>query len=182
MEVATSKRRVFGLSALALAALAFSAASASHAADGKGFSPATACKVLERTPGFKPNPSGYAALYDDVYSCGTPYKDLGSQDLPNNVALYGRGTKDEVTRVKLMLNVNVESRAAADTKALAALCTKMIQGLTGSVPAEFGKKASQGKPFEEQFQGYRVFLTKEEWPTGKGFELNCGIATLNHEE
>ncbi|MDO7928883.1 hypothetical protein Q6A51_19015 [Pseudomonas sp. KFB-139] len=182
MDVATSNKRVLGLSVLALVALTFSAANNAYAADGEGFSPSLACKVLERTPGFKPNPSGYAALYDDVYSCGTPYKYLGSQELPNNVALYGRGTKDEVTRVKLMLNVNVESRAAEDTRALASLCTKMIADLSGSIPPGFGKKASLGKPFEEQFQGYKIFLTKEVWPTGKGFELNCGIATLSHEE
>lgn len=181
MDVSMSKKRVSGSSVLALAALVLSTTGSAYAADGKGF-PSTACAVLERTPGFKPNPSGYTALYDDVYSCGTPYKHLGSQELPNNVALYGRGTKNEVTRVKLMLNVNVESRAKADTNALAALCTKMIQGLVGSAPAGFAKKAGQGEPFEEQFQGYKVFLTKNIWSTGKGFELNCGIATASHEE
>jgi len=171
-----------GWPARVLAGLMFLTAGNSYASDGEGFSPSTACRVLARTPGFKPNPSGYSELYDGVYSCGTPYKYLGSQELPNNVALYGRGTADEVTRVKLMLNVNVLSRAAADTKALAALCTKMIGALAGSVPVEFGKKASLGKPFDDQFKGYRVFLTKEVWSTGKGFELNCGIATLSHED
>ncbi|MDU8358164.1 hypothetical protein [Pseudomonas syringae group sp. J309-1] len=179
MDLSLSKK---GWSALALTGLIYLAAGNSYAADGEAFSPSTACSVLARTPGFKPNPSGYSELYDGVYSCGTPYKYLGSQELPNNVALYGRGTADEVTRVKLMLNVNVASRAVADTKALAALCTKMIGDLAGTVPVGFGKKASLGKPFEEQFQGYKIFLTKEVWPTGKGFELNCGIAILSHEE
>lgn len=159
------------------------AVSASVSADeGKGFAPAAACSVLASEPGFQPNRSGYNVLYDDVYSCGTPYKELGAGNLPNNIALYGRGTRSEVTRVKLMLNVNVASRAAADTKTLASFCTKMIDGLVGASPKGLAQKIGQGKPFEESFKGYRIFLAKDVWNTGKGFELNCGIATAGHEE
>ncbi|EGH15969.1 hypothetical protein Pgy4_23016, partial [Pseudomonas savastanoi pv. glycinea str. race 4] len=48
-----------GWPALALTGLIFLAAGDSFAADGEAFSPSTACSVLARTPGFKPNPSGY---------------------------------------------------------------------------------------------------------------------------
>ncbi|MCV4286475.1 hypothetical protein OH708_01010 [Pseudomonas capsici] len=156
--------------------------SALFASEGQGFSTASACSVLVSEPGFQPNRSGYSILYDNVYSCGTPYKTLGTGDLPNNIALYGLGNQSEVTRVKLMLNVNVANRADADTKTLAILCTKMIEGLVGSSPSGLTQKIGQGKSFEEQFKGYRIFLTKDLWPTGNGFELNCGIATMGHQE
>lgn len=133
-------------------------------------------------PGFQPNTSGYSELYDGVFSCATRYKELGNQALANNVALYGKGTVHEVTRVKLMLNVNVASRGAQDTKLLGSLCTKMIANVAGAAPPSFEQKVAQGKAFQQSFDGYRVYLDKIVWPTGKGYELNCGIATAKHEE
>jgi hypothetical protein len=154
----------------------------SYASNGEAFTPLTACNALIDEEGFQPNPSGYTDLDGESYSCATPYKELGSGALPNNLAMYGRGTREHVTRVKIMLNVNVKGRAAADTKTLATLCAKMVSELAGSTPKDFTGKVAQGKPFEATFEGYRLFLNKTVWPTGKGFELNCGIATLDHKE
>jgi hypothetical protein len=58
----------------------------------------------------------------------------------------------------------------------------MITNLVGEAPAGMAKRVGQGKPFEENFNGYRVLLSKSVWPTGKGFELNCAITTLGHKE
>lgn len=169
--------------ALVLLAIGMSGQSApSHAANGEAFSPLSACNALVDVDGFQPNKSGYSELYEGVYSCATRYKELGKQALANNVALYGKGTVNEVTRVKLMLNVNVASRGAQDTKLLATLCTKMVGTVTGTAPIGLEEKIAQGKPFQQPFDGYRVYLDKTVWPTGKGYELNCGIATKNHEE
>ncbi len=170
------------LAVLLVAAGLFATADHSYAANGVPFSPLAACNALIDEDGFQPHASGYTELYDGVYSCATPYKELGSGALPNNVALYGKGTAREVTRVKLMLNVNVTSRTAQDTKTLAKLCTKMIASASGESPQGLEKQIAQGKPFEQQYQGYRFFLTKTVWSTGKGFELNCGIATKDHKE
>lgn len=154
----------------------------SYAAAGASFTPLDACNALAEVPGFQVNASGYTELSDDVYSCATPYKELGTAGLPNNLALYGRGTKTQVTRVKVMLNVNQTARAAKDTKTLGDVCTQMITNLVGEAPADMAKRVGQGKPFEEEFNGYRVLLSKSVWPTGKGFELNCAITTLGHKE
>jgi hypothetical protein len=160
----------------------FTLAEDSYAGNGEAFTPLAACNALIDEEGFQPNASGYTELDEESYSCATPYKELGAGALPNNLAMYGRGTKEEVTRVKIMLNVNVKSRAAADTKTLATLCGKMVAELSGSTPKDFTGKVAQGVPFEAAFDGYRLFLTKSVWKTGKGFELNCGIATLDHKE
>lgn len=159
-----------------------SAAEHSYASNGEAFTPLAACNALIDEEGFQPNPSGYTELDGESYSCATPYKELGSGALPNNLAMYGRGTREKVTRVKIMLNVNVKGRVSADTKTLASLCGKMVTELVGVTPKDFTAKVAQGKAFESAFEGYRLFLTKTVWPTGKGFELNCGIATLDHQE
>lgn len=170
------------LAVMLIAVGLFAISDQSYATNGEPFSPLAACNALIDEDGFLPNASGYTELYDGVYSCATPYKDLGSEALPNNVALYGKGTASEVTRVKLMLNVNVASKVAQDTRTLAKLCTKMIASVSGESPQGLEKQIAQGKPFEQQYQGYRLFLTKTVWSTGKGFELNCGIATNDNKE
>lgn len=153
-----------------------------YAAAGTPFTPLDACNALTEVPGFQVNPSGYSELSEGVYSCATPYKELGTASLPNNLALYGRGTSTQVTRVKVMLNVNQAARAVKDTQALAEVCTQLVTNLAGEAPANMAKRVGQGKPFEERFEGYRVFLSKTVWSSGKGFELNCGIATMDHKE
>lgn len=173
------------LTRLAIAVLAvglMGGASPSNAASGEAFSPLSACSALADIDGFQPNKSGYVELYDGIFSCATPYKELGNQALPNNIALYGRGNASEVTHVKLMLNVNVSSHGAQDAKLLASLCTRMITNVTGNPASDLEQKIAQGKPFRQPFHGYSVYLDRTLWGTGKGYELNCGIATQNNKE
>lgn len=175
------KAFVSRLAALFLAIGLFAHGQPTYAA-GAAFTPLDACNALAEVPGFQVNSSGYSELSDGVYSCATPYKDLGNAGLPNNLALYGKGDATHVTRVKVMLNVNQTSHAARDQKALGDVCAQMITNLVGESPAGLAKRVAQGKPFEDSFSGYRVFLDKSVWTTGKGFELNCGIATMDHKE
>lgn len=175
------KAFVSRLAALLLAVGLFSHGQPTYAA-GAAFTPLDACNALAEVPGFQVNASGYSELSEGVYSCATPYKDLGKAGLPNNLALYGRGDATHVTRVKVMLNVNQATHAARDQKALGDVCAQMITNLVGESPAGIAKRVAQGKPFEDSFNGYRVFLDKSVWTTGKGFELNCGIATMDHKE
>lgn len=154
----------------------------SMAAEGAPFSPIDACNALVDEDGFQPGKSGYSELSEGTYSCATPYKDLSDGVMPNNIALYARGRPDEVTRVKLMLNVNEHKHATSDTKTLAGLCEKLVAMMAGSAPVDLKAKVQTGKPFKAEFSGYNVFLDKTVWPTGKGYELNCGIATKDHKE
>ncbi|WP_449100711.1 hypothetical protein [Pseudomonas veronii] len=176
------KAFVSRLAALILAVGLFIPGQPTYAAAGVPFSPLDACNALTEVPGFQVNASGYSELSDGVYSCATPYKELGTAGLPNNLALYGRGTSTQVTRVKIMLNVNQTVHAAKDTKVLAGVCSTMVTNLVGTAPADMAKRVGQGKPFEDAFNGYRIFLSKSVWSTGRGYELNCGIATMDHKE
>lgn len=175
------KAYVSRLTALLLAVGLFAHGQPTYAA-GAAFTPLDACNALAEVPGFQVNASGYSELSEGVYSCATPYKDVGKAGLPNNLALYGRGDATHVTRVKIMLNVNQTSHAARDQKALGDVCAQMITNLVGESPAGLAKRVAQGKPFEDSLSGYRVFLDKSVWTSGKGFELNCGIATMDHKE
>lgn len=96
--------------------------------------------------------------------------------------MYAKGTKTDVTRVKLMLNINNKQTASRDTKELGRLCEKMVKNLLGSTPAGLGTKIAAGVPFEMVYESYNLFLKKDVWPTGKGYELNCFITTLDHKE
>lgn len=176
------KAYVSRLAAIILAVGLVAHGQSTYAADGAAFTPLDACNALAEVPGFQVNASGYTELYDAVYSCGTPYKELSTGGLPNNLALYGEGTKEKVTRVKIMLNVNQAGHTIKDTRALADVCNEMITNLIGGAPTGMVKRVAQGKPFTDVFNGYKVFLTKAVWPTGKGFELNCGISTMDHKE
>lgn len=170
------------LALLVLAAGTLSITEPSSAAEGQAFSPMDACNALGDEEGFTPSKSGYSELSEGVYSCATPYKDMPGGALPNNFAMYGKGSPDEVTRVHIMLNVNEKANAKRDAKELGRLCQKMIKTLVGSVPVGLAEKVASGIPFTVQHEGYRVYLEKTVWPTGKGFELNCGIATSSHKE
>lgn len=170
------------LAMLFLSVLVLASPEPSMASDGTAFIPMEACNALSDESGFLPTKSGYSELSDGVYTCATLYKDTPGGSMPNNFSMYGKGSPGEVTRVRIMLNVNVKKNAARDTKELGRLCQKMIEGLTGGSPAGFAAKVSKGQPFESEFSGYRTYLTKSIWPTGRGFELNCGISTLTHKE
>lgn len=150
--------------------------------DGAPFKPDSACNVLADYEGFQPTKTGYSELYDGIYTCGTYYKDLTDALIPNNIALYLRGSHDRVTRAKLMLNVNELKNAATDTEILASFCNDLVVRMADSSPQDFKSKIVQGDPFEVTHAGYYLFLDKTVWPSGKGYELNCGLKTKNHVE
>ncbi|EJM57330.1 hypothetical protein PMI29_04831 [Pseudomonas sp. GM49] len=84
--------------------------------------------------------------------------------------------KFDFTDQVIDLNVNQTGHAAKDTKVLADVCTQMVTNLVGEAPADMAKRVGQGKPFEDAFNGYRVFLSKSIWSTGRGYELNFVLA------
>lgn len=174
------KDLVIRYAVLVLAVGALASNESVYAGNGESFSPLDACNALAEEQGFEPD--GYSELYDDVYSCGTLYKITVGGTLPNNFSMYGRGNKTEVTRVRLMLNVNQQAYAARDTKELGRLCEKMVTNLIGSAPEGFANKVAAGRAFELTHGGYRLILERKNWPTGKGYELNCVVATPNHKE
>ncbi|MFK4132219.1 hypothetical protein ACI2KR_07990 [Pseudomonas luteola] len=147
-----------------------------QAASG-GFVPYEACNVLTSEEGFIPFESGWHDVFGDgEFSCATPMKELGSMGpgLSNNIALYGAGTHDVVTSIKLKLNVNQKKAATRDLKYMASLCEKMVQGLVSSA-SPIAQKINLGKEFTEKVDGYTFTLKKEQWPSGKGYEYNCEL-------
>ncbi|WP_312125784.1 DUF6030 family protein [Pseudomonas sp.] len=170
------------LAILVIAIGGLSLSDVSSAAQGIAFAPVEACNALAEEEGFAPQASGYSVLSEQRYSCATIYNNTPGGSLPNNFSLYAKGSHTKVTRVRVMLNVNQRSNAGRDTKELGRLCALMVMNLTGSAPAGLSRKVAAGAPFSLQHDGYRVYLEKTSWPTGRGYELNCAIATADHKE
>jgi len=134
--------------------------------------PQTACALLEdaglRTRGWKNNPS-----LPKEYWCSSPYKDIGEGwPLPNNLAFYVDGESGIANQLKLVLNVNIVSTAetAHETLALAGhLLSKRALGL--ELPSETVTALLVGRSGKWKVGQGRIEVIREDWSTGKGYEV-----------
>ncbi len=121
--------------------------------------------------------SGWKSQYGDVFGCSSPYKELGAGNpLANDLAFYVDGNRSTVTQVKLVLNVN--NRAAAKPahsellKAAEVLSTKT----TGQQLPQALREAIQGGRKGSAKVGIStVEVTRDDWPTGRGYEVHVTI-------
>ena len=126
------------------------------------------------------NTRGWKNQGDDVYFCASDYKNLGSGlsrfSLPNNLAFYAEGTRSTVSQVKLVLNVN--NRASAESghtelrKAAEVLCVKA----TGKqLPQTLKQAVQSGGKRSARVGPSKVQVLRENWPSGKGYEVQVII-------
>lgn len=163
---------------LAIVFVAINASLYEKAEAAEGFSPFDACNVLIDEEGFTPHDSGYHQYEgSDEFGCSTPYKDLGNEGMPNNIALYASGmTVSTVDSVYLVLNVNVPKNTSRDLKYFSKMCGSVAVGLVGQQAGKFSSEVLKGKPFSYAEDGYGYKLEKENWPSGKGFEYRCYVS------
>ncbi len=165
-----------GRVAVVLAVIAFAGVEELRAAEW--FSPFDACNALIEDEGFTPSESGYHQYEgSEEFGCSTPYKDLGSELMPNNIALYAKGNSaSAVHTVYLVLNVNVPGNGLRDLKYMSKMCGKVATGLVGQAADKFSSDVAKGKPFSTNVDGYELRLEKESWPTGRGYEYRCYVS------
>ncbi|WP_313506312.1 hypothetical protein, partial [Stutzerimonas kunmingensis] len=164
---------------LAIVFVAVNASFYENAEAAEGFAPFDACNALIDEDGFTPHDSGYHAYYEgvDEFGCSTPYKDLGAEAMPNNIALYVTGVSElSANSVHLVLNVNVPKNASRDLKYFSNMCGKVVSSLVGQQAAKFSAEIIKGKPFSYVDGGYGFRLEKDIWPSGKGFEYRWAVA------
>lgn len=111
---------------------------------------------------------------DGSAGCASDYKDIGpsGSGLANNIAYYVIGVNQYVMEAKLVLNYNQPSKSAPATKALLSAAQKLSQRALGvPLPNSVAELITQGESGSEKVGKGAVQVVREEWPTGKGYEV-----------
>lgn len=111
---------------------------------------------------------------DGSAGCASDYKDIGSSSagMANNLAYYVTGAGSSANEVKLVLNYNQPSHSASGTAALLAASKKLSQRALGAgLPDSVAKLIKKGEGGSEQVGKGVVEVVRDDWPTGKGYEV-----------
>ncbi|MGE0081903.1 MAG: DUF6030 family protein [Thiohalomonadaceae bacterium] len=136
--------------------------------------PSEACRLM-RDAGLVTR--GWKNDYGSEYWCSSPYKQIGvGYPLANNLAYYVDGTKKKANQVKLVLNVNNRSAAEAGHNELLRASSSLVASQTGQeMPESLRTAIEQGLSVSEVVGKANVDVVREDWPTGKGYEMKVII-------
>jgi hypothetical protein len=134
-------------------------------------SPASVCPLLSRNGLATGN---WKSFYENEFGCISPYKDIGSGlPLANNIAYYVDGDKNTVTQTKLVLNVNNKSQATSAHSALLSSSEDLSIKVAGVKLSPSIKNAiKKGRPIKSMLGQTLIEFKRDNWPTGKGYELH----------
>jgi hypothetical protein len=110
-----------------------------------------------------------------LFNCLSPVTPLGTAAEPyglglkNNLAYYVNGDAERAHDLLLKLNVN--QRQEAQQALLRAAKALTQQALNTSLPKAAEQAITAGKPWRGTVKAATVDLTREDWPTGKGYDL-----------
>ncbi|WP_139231720.1 DUF6030 family protein [Azotobacter beijerinckii] len=143
-------------------------------AELKSTTPAQVCNLMIEA-GL--STGGWKNHYDQEFGCSSPYKDIGSAlPLPNNLAFYAEGNRDSVKSVKLVLNVNDRSTASSANKQLQKAAAILFQKITSEkIPQPIMNAIINGKGISQKAGISQVEVIRDNWPTGKGYEIKIVI-------
>jgi hypothetical protein len=120
--------------------------------------------------------------YKDLngHACSSPYYKLGARPssggLPNNLAYYVEGTKDHVSKVYLVLNVKQPSEATSAQDTSACYAAELVKRALGApLPNPATQQIHAGKPGTWKLAGSVIEVTRDDWPTKKGYSLHFVI-------
>jgi hypothetical protein len=121
---------------------------------------------------------------EQVFHCLSPYKELGTAADPlglsskNNLAYYVDGDAERIHQMKLVLDVyhqNVKSRSGANQahQPLGQAAKRLTQeALKTPLPKAAEQAIAAGKTWWGTVKAATLELIRDEWPTGKGYELH----------
>jgi len=144
-------------------------------ADFKNDKPSTACNYLAdiglKTEGYKTSYS------ENDYACVSPYKELGSGwPLKNNIAYYVEGSANSIRTLYLAINVINKTEATSTHAKLLEYGNQLTQKALGqSLPKGTQEAVLKGKPGEWTLVGSKIKVIRNDWPTGKGYEIMLSI-------
>ena len=113
-------------------------------------------------------------IYDNEFGCNSPYKEIGSGvPLANNLAFYVDGNRNAVTQAKLVLNVNQKSQSTSAHSALLNASEALSTKIAGAkLPTTIKNAISGGKSAKIKIGQTAVEVKRDNWPTGKGYEIH----------
>ncbi|WP_330565861.1 DUF6030 family protein [Pseudomonas yamanorum] len=140
-------------------------------ADLKQSSPENVCAFLSDS-GLKGRK--WTDYGDGTSGCASNYKDIGGgASLANNLAYYATGSGSTVDQVKLVLNFNQPKSPGASIQALGKAAEKLASKALGApLPASIKKAIVLGQPETAEVGTGTVEVLRDEWPTGKGYEVH----------
>ncbi|MFC1825463.1 hypothetical protein ACFL9T_22345 [Thermodesulfobacteriota bacterium] len=140
----------------------------------KDIKPSVACNYLVS---IGLSTRGWKNYYDDVYGCSSPYKEFGTgYPLKNNLAYYVEGTATAVRQLKLVVNVNNRDEAKkAHAELLKAAEVLFKKSLNKPLSDSIHNTITNGKNMSSKIGGAAVEIVRENWPTGKGYEIKVII-------
>ncbi|MFT3746413.1 MAG: hypothetical protein QM785_19235 [Pyrinomonadaceae bacterium] len=134
--------------------------------------PAEACDFLSEI-GLRTR--GYKDLFGDgEYTCSSDYKEIGTNTpFANDIAYYAYGTSGVVKKLKIVLNVKAVGQRVSAHNELQRASSALTQKAIGvELPNTAVTSINQGKPGRWMVGGYSIEVTREEWSTGKGYEIH----------
>jgi hypothetical protein len=113
---------------------------------------------------------------EQVFHCLSPMTELGTAAQPyglkNNLAYYVDGDAERIHQMLLKLNVNQRHEAKQAQQALLRAAKALTQqALNTSLPKAAEQAITAGKPWQGTVKAATLDLTREDWPTGKGYDL-----------
>ena len=137
-------------------------------------SPSQACELLSEV---NLATRGWINEYDESYGCSSDYKEIGSgSPLANNLAYYVEGNIDSVFQVYLTLNINDKKSAGLAQKELITVSQLLCQRTTGSkLPQKLIDAIRKGKNESQKLGNATIEIERQNWPTGRGYEVKLII-------
>ena len=110
---------------------------------------------------------------DGTSGCASNYKDIGSgSPMANNLAFYATGSDSTVDQVKLVLNFHQVKSAGMSISALGKASEKLsLKALGAPLPNSIKKAIVLGKPLTAAAGTGTIEVVRDNWPTGKGYEV-----------
>jgi hypothetical protein len=117
-----------------------------------------------------------ATVENDDWGCLAPYKTLGWAP-ENNVAYYVNGKSDRVEDMKVEINVYDQTTPKLDREHLASLA-EVIYGhaMGATLPSDLRAAILAARPLDKKVNGRFVRVHRQDFVTGKGYELWFAIS------
>jgi hypothetical protein len=111
-----------------------------------------------------------------VFHCLSPMTQLGTiaeiYGLKNNLSYYVDGDAERIHQMLLKLNVNQRHEATQAHQALLRAAKVLIQeALNMPLPKAAEQAITAGKPWRGTAKAVQLELARDNWPTGKGYDL-----------
>lgn len=93
--------------------------------------------------------------------------------MANNLAYYVDGDRNSVTQAMLVLSVHNKSQATSGHSALLSSSEELSVKLAAEkLPQTIKDAITGGKPMKTKVGQATIEVERDDWPTGKGYELH----------